>query len=262
MEICDASYFHPTHFCVCVKLIKFLTAQQAQATPYRPHHPSVDTTMKLALLLPLLVVAFETSHAKDVARGDGGRLRALQEELSMSGDMSLPGVEIETPEVSPAKLSGSKSSKKPTLSPAPSSSELCPGVIKSSKSGKGKKEDTYCLDQECGRCVALYTLFEEQGCWDLITAEDPFDQCLALPAIEELLLDQIPKCLLLVVYGALADCIDGPKCDTTCYPDSALPRAEVVAVAGSGSGSGTLFGLTMNDLNDYARANLPQNIVF
>jgi hypothetical protein len=218
--------------------------------------------MKLALLLPLLVVAFETSHAKDVARGDGGRLRALQEELSMPGDMSLPGVEIETPEVSPAKLSGSKSSKEPTLSPAPSSSELCPGVIKSSKSGKGKKEDTYCLDQECGRCVALYTLFEEQGCWDLITTEDPFDQCLALPAIEELLLDQIPKCLLLVVYGALADCIDGPKCDTTCYPDSALPRAEVVAVAGSGSGSGTLFGLTMNDLNDYARANLPQNIVF
>ena len=218
--------------------------------------------MKLALLLPLLVVAFETSHAKDVARGDGGRLRALQEELSMPGDMSLVGVEIEieTPEVSPAKFIGSKTSKKPTLSPTPSSQ--CPGVIKSSKSGKGKKEDTYCLDQECGRCVALYTLFEEQGCWDLITAEDPFDQCLALPAIEELLLDQIPKCLLLVVYGALADCIDGPKCDPTCYPDSALPRAEVVAVAGSGSGSGTLFGLTMNDLNDYARANLPQNIVF
>ena len=219
--------------------------------------------MKLALLLPLLVVAFEKSHANDVARGDGGRLRALQEDMSMPGDMSLVGVEmeIETPEVSPAKFIGSKTSKTPAAwSPTPSSQ--CPGVIKSSKSGKGKKEDTYCLDQECGRCVALYTLFEEQGCWDLITAEDPFDQCLALPAIEELLLDQIPKCLLLVVYGALADCIDGPKCDTTCYPDSALPRAEVVAVAGSGSGSGTLFGLTMNDLNDYARANLPQNIVF
>ena len=259
MEICDASYFHPTHFCVCVKLIIFLTAQQAQATPYQPHHPSVDITMKLALLLPLLVVAFETSHAKDVARGDGGRLRALQEEFSMPGDMSLAGIEIETPEVSPAKFSGSKSSKEPTLSPAPSSSELCPGVIKSSKSGKGKKEDTYCLEQECGRCVALYTLFEEQGCWDLITKD--LDQCLALPAIEELLLDQIPKCLLLVVYGFLADCIGGPSCDPSCYPESAFPRSEA-AVAGSGSGSGTLFGLTMNDLNDYARANLPQNIAF
>jgi hypothetical protein len=182
--------------------------------------------MKLALLLPLLVVAVETSHAKEVARGDGGRLRALQEELSMPGNLSLAGIEIEiaTPEVSPAKLSGSKSSKEPTLSPAPSSSELCPGVIKSSKSGKGKKEDTYCLDQECGRCVALYTLFEEQGCWDLITTEDPFDQCLALPAIEELLLDQIPKCLLLVVYGFLAQCIGEPKCDPTvdCSKDSAM----------------------------------------
>jgi hypothetical protein len=96
----------------------------------------------------------------------------------------------------------------------------------------------------------------------LIT-EDPFDQCLALPAIEELLLDQIPKCLLLVVYGFLADCIGGPSCDPSCYPESALPRADVaVAGFGSGSGSGTLFGLTMNDLNDYARANLPQNIAF
>ena len=219
--------------------------------------------MKLALLLPLLVVAVETSHAKEVARGDGGRLRALQEELSMPGNLSLAGIEIEiaTPEVSPAKLSGSKSSKEPTLSPAPSSSELCPGVIKSSKSGKGKKEDTYCLDQECGRCVALYTLFEEQGCWDLITNPFPFGQCLALPAIEELLLNQIPKCLLLVVYGFLAGCIGGLSCDPTCYPESAWNGAEV-AVAGSGSGSGTLFGLTMNDLNDYARANLPQNIVF
>ena len=64
--------------------------------------------MKLALLLPLLVVAFETSHANDVARGDGGRLRALQEELSMPDDMSLVGVkiEIETPKVSPAKFIG------------------------------------------------------------------------------------------------------------------------------------------------------------
>jgi hypothetical protein len=217
--------------------------------------------MKLALLLPLLAVAFETSHAKDVARGDGGRLRALQEELSMPGDLSLAGIEIEiaTPEVSPANFIGSKSSKQPTLSPAPSSSELCPGVIKSSKSGK--KGVTYCLDQDCGQCVALYTLFEEQGCWDLIT-EDPFDQCLALPAIEELLLNQIPKCLLLVVYGFLAGCIgEEPPCDPTCYPESAWNGADV-AVAGSGSGSGTLFGLTMNDLNDYARANLPQNITF
>ena len=48
--------------------------------------------MKLALLLPLLIAAFGTSHTKDVARGDGGHLRALQEELSMPGDMSLAGI--------------------------------------------------------------------------------------------------------------------------------------------------------------------------
>jgi hypothetical protein len=71
--------------------------------------------MKLALLLSLLTMVFETSHAKDaVLRGNGGRLRDLQEELSMSmpmsmlGDLSLAGVELASPKVSPA----SKSSKK------------------------------------------------------------------------------------------------------------------------------------------------------
>jgi len=75
--------------------------------------------MKLALLLPLLTMVFETSHAKDAVvhvRGDGGRLRDLQEELSMSismsmsmlGDLSLARVELASPKVSPA----SKSSKK------------------------------------------------------------------------------------------------------------------------------------------------------
>jgi hypothetical protein len=215
-------------------------------------------------------VAVETSHAKDVARGDGGRLRALQEELSMPGDLSFPGIEIkiETPEVSPASKTPaawspapSKSSKKPTLSLAPSSQ--CPGVIKSSKSGKGEKGDTYCPGEACGRCVALFTLFEEQGCWDLIAGAF-LKQCLALPAIEELLFDQIPKCLILFAAGYVGDCVNDDlsneqQCADDCYPDSAFPQ---VAVAGSGSGSGTLFGLTMNDLNDYARANLPKNIAF
>ena len=68
----------------------------------------------LALLLPLLTMVFRTSHAKDaVVRGNGGRLRDLQEELSMSmsmsmlGDLSRAGVEPASPEVFPA----SKSSK-------------------------------------------------------------------------------------------------------------------------------------------------------
>ena len=59
-------------------------------------------------------MVFRTSHAKDaVVRGNGGRLRDLQEELSMSmsmsmlGDLSRAGVELASFEVFPA----SKSSK-------------------------------------------------------------------------------------------------------------------------------------------------------
>ena len=50
--------------------------------------------MKLALLLPFLAVSFEVANAKDVVRGDGGRLRALQEEFSVPGDLSFAGVEL------------------------------------------------------------------------------------------------------------------------------------------------------------------------
>ncbi len=76
--------------------------------------------MKLALLLPFLAVSFEVAHAKDVIRGDGGRLRALQEEFSVPGDLSFAGVEL----ASGGDGLGSKSTKSPTIS---------------SKAGKGKK---------------------------------------------------------------------------------------------------------------------------
>ena len=120
MEICGCFIFpSDTLLCREKQLIKITTSQQAQ--PYRPQHPSIDITMKLALLLPLLTMVFRTSHAKDaVVRGNGGRLRDLQEELSMSmsmsmlGDLSRAGVELASLEVFPASKS-SKECKGTTL---------------------------------------------------------------------------------------------------------------------------------------------------
>lgn len=79
--------------------------------------------MKLALLLPFLAVSFEVANAKDVVRGDGGRLRALQEEFSVPGDLSFAGVELAS---GGDGIGSNKSTKSPTMS---------------SKAGKGKKVD-------------------------------------------------------------------------------------------------------------------------
>jgi hypothetical protein len=182
--------------------------------------------MKITLLLPLLAMSFGTIHAKDVFRGkNGGRTRALQDEFSLPSDLSVAGIVV------------------PTSEPTFFGSE-CPGVT--SKSGKiAKKGDEYCLDEYCGRCVGLRTLFEEKGCFDLVI-DDPLDECYTLPALEELALDQIPKCALLFLYGVLGGCVDSP-----------------IAVAESESASGgTLFGIKMDDVNVFIRANLPANFAF
>jgi hypothetical protein len=92
-SICGCFIFPLDTLLGCDKLIKniIITAQQAQQYD-QPQHPSVNITMKLVLLLPLLSMVFETSHAKDaVVRGNGGHLLDLQEELSMSMSMSMLG---------------------------------------------------------------------------------------------------------------------------------------------------------------------------
>jgi hypothetical protein len=231
---------------------KFMKSKQHAPPPSTTPIWHQTNTMKLTLLLPLLAVSFETTHAKDVFRGkNGGRSRALQDEFSLPSDISVAGIESE-----PARLD-SKSS----------ASDICPGVIRSgSKSGKSAKNgDEYCLDENCGTCVGLITLFEEKGCYDLVT-KNPLDECYTLPALEELALDQIPKCALLLLYGLLGGCVGGPVCDPECYGDAftsvmgqyAIDSAE----SESASAGGTLFGLKLDELSAIIRANLPADFAF
>lgn len=211
--------------------------------------------MQLTLLLPLLAASFETTHAKDVFRGNnGGRSRDLQDEFSLPSDFSVAGIEME-----PTKLN-SKSSKS-TSEPTFFASDECPGVIRSGgKSGKSAKNgDEFCLDEDCGLCVGLTTLFVEKGCVDLVT-ENPLEECYTLPALEELALDQIPKCALLLLYGYLGDCLE-PVCDTECYGD-AFPFLNVADAGAESAIGGTLFGLKMDDLNAIIRASLPADFSF
>jgi hypothetical protein len=107
--------------------------------------------MKLALLLLFLAVSFEVAHARDVIRGDGGRLRALQEEFSVPGDLSFAGVKI----ASGGDGLGSKSPKSPMMS---------------SKAGKGKKvecsfanpivEQVQYMNERLDQFVALQKLLD------------------------------------------------------------------------------------------------------
>ncbi len=133
-------------------------------------------------------------------------------------------------------------------------SDECPSVIRG-KSGKtAKNGDEFCLDEDCGLCVGLTTLFVEKGCVDLVT-ENPLDECSTLPALKELALDQIPKCELLLLYGVLGGCLE-QVCDSECYGD-AFPFLDVADAGAQSATDGTLFGLKMDDLNVIIRASLP-----
>ena len=200
--------------------------------------------MKLTLLLPLLAVSFEIAHAKDVVRGNGRRSRALQDELSLPSDLSVAGIEVADLE---------------TIE----SAERCPGVIGSNKSGKsGKNGVQYCLKKKCGRCTGLATLFKEKGCFDLLT-NDPFEECYTLPALEKLALDQVPKCALLLDYAIEGGCMDGRQCP--CFREAIsdnMDSMDAVAESESESASDDLFGIKMEDLNEFALANLPSGLKF
>lgn len=109
-----------------------------------------------------------------------------------------------------------------------------------SKSGKQSKGQKYCLPADA--CDGIEALFEEKGCVDAIQ-NNPFDECYTLSALEELALELIPNCVLLWIYGQITWCGVGN--------DYALSDS-------ASSGGAAVFGVKMEDFNDFARANLPE----
>ncbi len=118
---------------------------------------------------------------------NGGRSRALQDEFSLPSDFSAAVTAMEEED--------DVDDPPPRADVAGMQSEL---VWLDSKSSKSSKSTKYCLDSQLEVCARLTTLFD-----------NPLDSCYTLPALTELLLDQIPKCARLLLYGILGECVCG-----------------------------------------------------
>jgi hypothetical protein len=111
----------------------------------------------------------------------------------------------------------------------------------------------YCLSDYVQSCDGLQDLFINKGCYPVIT-DDIFREfyIYTFSDLDNLALDLIPKCVLLVIYGALIGCF---------YPLSNRASSDI-AESESASGGGTIFGVKLNDLNELACTNLPKDFTF
>jgi hypothetical protein len=149
--------------------------------------------MRLALLLPYLAVTFEVARAKDVINGNGGRPRALQEELSLPSSLSFAGVDFLVGD----GLNG-KSTKSPTttIDGLKSKSAKSLSMSMRTKAGKGSKVECSFANPIVEQVQYMNERLDQTqygfGLQTLLDHAELINQVYILPTVEDLMKRNIP----------------------------------------------------------------------
>jgi len=166
--------------------------------------------MRLALLLPYLAVTFEVAGAKDVINGNGGRPRALQEELSLPSSLSFAGVDFLVGD----GLDG-KSTKSPTttIDGLKSKSAKSLSMSMRTKAGKGIKVECSFANPNCKQVQYMNERLDQTQYGfdfeDLLHHAMLINQGYILPTVEELMKRNIPDQEILEFGSSISGVHDG-----------------------------------------------------